>query len=266
MRITCPNCGAQYEVPDEVIPEEGRDVQCSNCGDTWYQVHPDHADDAAIGETEVDAQPEQMLADDPGYDDSDDRDGDRQYGEPARSPLDSSVRDVLREEADREAELRASEIAGGLESQPELGLDGGDVNNAARRAEQARKRMSQLRDSALARPAATEDPATSDSRRGLLPDIEEINATLKSDESASMRNALTTHVEGAESEARKRGGFSRGFSISLIVVVALMLVYAKAPQISRTIPQLDPALNAYVAMLDQARFWLDARIGSLMGR
>ena len=42
MRITCPNCGAQYEVPDEVIPTEGRDVQCSNCGDTWFQAHPDH--------------------------------------------------------------------------------------------------------------------------------------------------------------------------------------------------------------------------------
>ena len=41
MRLTCPNCGAEYEVPDEVIPTSGRDVQCSNCGDTWYQYHPD---------------------------------------------------------------------------------------------------------------------------------------------------------------------------------------------------------------------------------
>ncbi|WP_163849005.1 zinc-ribbon domain-containing protein [Pseudooceanicola aestuarii] len=41
MRLTCPNCGAQYEVPDGVIPEDGRDVQCSNCGDTWFQAHPD---------------------------------------------------------------------------------------------------------------------------------------------------------------------------------------------------------------------------------
>jgi predicted Zn finger-like uncharacterized protein len=51
MRLTCPNCGAQYEVPDEVIPETGRDVQCSNCGDTWFQPHrdhvPEHAEDAA---------------------------------------------------------------------------------------------------------------------------------------------------------------------------------------------------------------------------
>lgn len=37
MRLTCPNCGAQYEVPEEAIPEDGRDVQCSNCGDTWFQ-------------------------------------------------------------------------------------------------------------------------------------------------------------------------------------------------------------------------------------
>lgn len=42
MRLTCPTCGAQYEVPAEVIPETGRDVQCSECGSTWFQHHPDH--------------------------------------------------------------------------------------------------------------------------------------------------------------------------------------------------------------------------------
>ena len=37
MRLTCPNCDAIYEVGDSVIPEEGRDVQCSACGTTWFQ-------------------------------------------------------------------------------------------------------------------------------------------------------------------------------------------------------------------------------------
>ena len=37
MRLICPNCGAQYEVPDDVIPSGGRDVQCSNCGHTWLE-------------------------------------------------------------------------------------------------------------------------------------------------------------------------------------------------------------------------------------
>ncbi|WP_417243909.1 zinc-ribbon domain-containing protein [Celeribacter sp.] len=43
MRLVCPNCDAQYEVDEKVIPENGRDVQCSNCGNTWFQT-PEHLD------------------------------------------------------------------------------------------------------------------------------------------------------------------------------------------------------------------------------
>ena len=46
MRLICPNCEAQYEVPDNAISMEGRDVQCSSCGHTWFQLHPDQ--EAAI--------------------------------------------------------------------------------------------------------------------------------------------------------------------------------------------------------------------------
>ncbi len=38
MRLICPNCNAQYEVDDNVIPSGGRDVQCSGCGHTWFQM------------------------------------------------------------------------------------------------------------------------------------------------------------------------------------------------------------------------------------
>ncbi|WP_424938830.1 zinc-ribbon domain-containing protein [Aliiroseovarius sp. S253] len=40
MRLVCPNCGAQYEVDDRVMPELGRDVQCSNCGHAWFHTPP----------------------------------------------------------------------------------------------------------------------------------------------------------------------------------------------------------------------------------
>lgn len=43
MRLICHNCGAQYEVDARVIPDTGRDVQCSNCGHTWFQK-PAHMD------------------------------------------------------------------------------------------------------------------------------------------------------------------------------------------------------------------------------
>ena len=41
MRLICPNCGAQYEIDVTLLPEEGRDVQCSNCRHAWYQRGPD---------------------------------------------------------------------------------------------------------------------------------------------------------------------------------------------------------------------------------
>ena len=48
MRLICPNCGAQYAVDARVIPDAGRDVQCSSCGHTWFQKHPDQ--DAELAE------------------------------------------------------------------------------------------------------------------------------------------------------------------------------------------------------------------------
>lgn len=37
-RITCPECGAVYEVPLTAIPSGGRDVKCAACGHDWYQL------------------------------------------------------------------------------------------------------------------------------------------------------------------------------------------------------------------------------------
>ncbi len=38
MRLVCPSCEAKYEVPEDAIPEAGRDVQCANCGHAWFQM------------------------------------------------------------------------------------------------------------------------------------------------------------------------------------------------------------------------------------
>ena len=36
MRLICPQCSVQYEVDGSLIPANGRDVQCSNCSETWF--------------------------------------------------------------------------------------------------------------------------------------------------------------------------------------------------------------------------------------
>ncbi len=117
MRLTCPKCNARYEVAQAAIPASGRDVQCSGCGHTWFQTHPDHPD--ASGPA-----PEPAAA--PGGADA--------APEHVHRELDPAVADILRQEAERETRLRARERETGLESQPELGLDFAAAA-AARRAE-----------------------------------------------------------------------------------------------------------------------------------
>ena len=38
MRLVCENCHATYEVADNAIPEEGREVQCAKCDHIWLQM------------------------------------------------------------------------------------------------------------------------------------------------------------------------------------------------------------------------------------
>jgi predicted Zn finger-like uncharacterized protein len=259
MRLICPNCDAQYEVADDVIPTEGRDVQCSNCGQTWFQNHPDHIPDDA----EDDDEGREYLAeqDDPPADDEERAEAPI----PQRRELDPSVADILRQEAELESQARA-QAADRLESQPELGLDSTETD-ADRRAREARERMARMRGEDLAPDQVSEAAATAaaiGSRRDLLPDIEEINSTLRS---TSDRQAGTTATAADaiedEPQARK-SGFRRGFSLMILLVVILGAIYAMAPEIAKAVPQVDPYLSAYVAQVDVIRVWLDGQVTGLL--
>lgn len=277
MRLTCPNCGAQYEVPDEVIPSEGRDVQCSNCGDTWFQAHPDFPVEAADLEPPPDPMPEPepepkpqeaaapahaRAAQDDLEDDTEDED-EVHTPPPAAAPrsgIDPDISDILRQEAEREAQLRAAE-AGGIESQGELGLDSATDDEVARRAREARDRMARIRGE---EPAPAANDVDSGSRRGLLPDIEEINSTLRGTADTTSSGKELGPVVAPPEPKRGGSGFSRGFAVVAIFAVVLLLIYANAPKIAQTVPQADPMLSAYVALVDQARLWLDTTVGPLL--
>ncbi|MEC3859822.1 zinc-ribbon domain-containing protein [Mesobacterium sp. TK19101] len=262
MRLICPNCGAQYEVPDDVIPQAGRDVQCSNCGHTWFQPHP--SQDAGLAE-ELD----ETL---PGMDWDEDEDlpprkpapvPERPVPEraaperPAPRPrsLDPKVADVLRAEAEREARARAAE-AGALESQPDLGLEDPDTAAPARRKREE--------DAAKAPAARASEVKQAGSRRDLLPDIDEINSTLRS---ASERRELETAQARAEDtfDAPGQSGFGKGFRYAILLAVILAAVYIMAPRILDLLPQAAPVIDPYVAAIDAARVWLDGLLGQALG-
>lgn len=314
MRLICPNCDAHYEVPDDVIPPEGRDVQCSSCGNTWFQPpagvedpeeiapahdrgpdddpvgapadgpedmperQPDINHDAApepqqdpaadVAEDDMRAAPAPSAAEmaDPALDDElDDEDGPASPPpNPALQPnleprqLDPDIASVLREEAARETRVRAAEM-GAVESQPDLGLDdmGGSMRSGDIRAKDVPGPAARPRGPNLAVPAMAAAAATS-SRRELLPDIEEINSTLRSTDQP--RHSEISEEIAAEPTRHARSSFRRGLMLVLLSMTLAVLAYVYADVIAAKVPGMAPTLVSYVDWVDGLRGWLDQKV------
>ena len=289
IRLICPNCGAQYDVPAEVIPPDGRDVQCSNCAHTWFQKHPDDTEDRAEDPLAPPPSPPDAQDDLPPEASEED-----DWSEPEVAPaapkrgLDPEVAEVLRAEAEHERRQREAEA---IETQTELGLDEPFQDAQERRSREARARMAAMRgetepqgdaedaepgetapdtpQSAAARSgraAARAATAAAESRKELLPDVDEINQTLR----AGNEPRVTDSAEGRvgvddldAGSAQGKGGFARGFFLVVVLVAIAIAVYASAPQIEEALPQAAPLLDAYVAQVDVLRAWLDEVVGNL---
>lgn len=257
MRLICPNCGAQYEVADDVIPEDGRDVQCSNCAHTWFEnrgasdIEDEFADVTEASETF--------------NNDEDEIWGAEAYAPkppappkpaPKRQELDPVIADILREEAAREAASRRAEAESAIQDQPDLGLDSADAAPDQRTAE-VQKRMASLKGEPS--PNKPIISPTAASRSGLLPDIEEINSSLRAE---SERD--TGYDAPEQGVAKKKRGFRFGFFGSLFVLVLLLLAYVFAPKIIAAAPAAHGPLTAYVDTVDNGRLWLDQQMRAML--
>ncbi|MEQ6202315.1 zinc-ribbon domain-containing protein [Sulfitobacter sp. HNIBRBA2951] len=264
MRLICPNCDAQYEVPDDVMPKAGRDVQCSNCGQTWFQNHPDFEPTAEEAAEDIPAPDEEVAPPPPPPPPP--------AKEPERKQLDPAVADILRQEAEAEQAARRSAPQGGLESQPDLGMDLEDSMpeaEADRRAREARERMARLRgneDAQLKASTGAEEAAAAaalGSRRDLLPDIDEINSTLRSGSGRNGGAELEPEIE-APTHQRKRRGFRTGFLTVLLIFIVLAVLYIFAPRLAEAVPALEAPLQSYVMMVDNGRAWLDGKVQGIL--
>ena len=306
MRIICPNCGAQYEVPNDVVPETGRDVQCSNCGTTWFQRHPSQDTELAeeLGQkplskewsdpTPEDAPPTEPEAPTlntvepeapppvPSFDDYDEdyEKAPAVAAAPAlRRQLDPAIAELLREEAEREARARAEEAqrAQAFETQPDLGLQDPETE-VERHQREASERMARLKGEKVppAAPAPVEEPpaapvSQSASRRELLPDIDQINSTLRAGTDRRPAEADDHDTPGRTAAPRGDGpaipaksGSRAGFLTAVIIALGMGGTYAYAPQIVENLPAAQPHLDGYVQWVDGLRVWLDGKAQSLL--
>lgn len=306
MRIICPNCGAQYEVPNDVVPETGRDVQCSNCGTTWFQRHPSQdtelaeelgqkplskewsdpiPEDAPAAEPETPApaaeepeapRPAPALDD---YDEDYDKAPAVAAAPALRRQLDPAIAELLREEAEREARARAEEAqrAQAFDTQPDLGLQDPETE-AERHQREARERMARLKGEkvqAAPKPAPVEEPPTapaqSSSRRELLPDIDQINSTLRAGTDRRPAEADDHDTPGGAAAPRGEGaarpeksGSRAGFITAVAIALGMGGTYAYAPQIVETLPAAQPYLDGYLQWIDGFRLALDSKAQSLL--
>lgn len=240
MRLTCPNCEAQYEVADNAIPARGRDVQCSSCGHAWFQ-RPLAASVAAP----LDLEPSQAA-------DLQDDETAPARPAPQKRDLDPAVAEILRAEATREARERRQEAETALQSQeeftftPDPAPEGPDPEDDALSVSSglnpAPKRRSQI------------------PRRDLLPDIEEINSSLRA--KSVLRSGATAALteEEREERARRGRGFRIGFSSILLVALFAILLYSYADTVVETIPGLRAPIEVYVSQINAFRIWLDGQM------
>lgn len=277
MRLICPNCDAQYEVDDAAIPPTGRDVQCSSCGHAWFQIHTDAEPEPAVSpgpagpdasaamwsdpdgdgrvdpaETDAEVLTEQDLPPDPSKPAED--------AVPRRRGLDDSVLAVLREEAAREAAVRRAEAPPAMEMQTDLGLAlPPPPPPLPSSVLAARERFADLSVSPTELPAEDDIAARPASRRELLPDIEEINSTLRA---SSEPRGDEGSADADSREARERQGFRWGFVLILLVSVLIWSAYVLAPRIIAAVPASESAVQAYVLGVERARLGVDAALQS----
>lgn len=330
MRLVCPNCDAKYEVPEDAIPDAGRDVQCANCSHAWFQARERTASAVVTRRPEPNPQPVAAPTPQPEIPQTSSSDapapagiaaeleipaartGKSKSASKATPPLaeapepnidaattrsaseealptaepgsatsgpepvsadanlkpahgieawpetadeaeaaqtiaprevDDSVLAILREEAEREAKARLLERQP-LESAPEL------VDEAvpAARKKGAVKKPTPVPEE-VARPAA---------RRDLLPDVEEINSTLRQSEISAAESAGDMDMAGRYG----RGAFRSGFLLVLSMAILGAAIYIASAWLANLIPALEGPLESYVSLIDGIRLNMDSLMQS----
>jgi hypothetical protein len=168
---------------------------------------------------------------------------------PKQQVLDDGVASILREEAEREARVRTSNApAGGLETQPDLGL--GQSASV-----QTHERVAQINS-----PADEEENSHGVGRRGLLPDIEEINSTLE------VESGKGDVAGSASPEKARQNGFRRGVTAAFVLFAVMALLYVFAAKIADAIPATAGMLSAYVDWINSLRESIDSMMLSAVDK
>lgn len=245
MKLICPKCQAQYEIPDVAIPETGRDVQCANCDETWFQGHPGKSE--AVSDEVMDESSSDDI--EPASEDTHETD-DTHAAQvaaaisgasvskvdtvtetvPPRRELSPAVTDILRQEAAREQEARDANSE--------------EAGKASLKNEHARPGRDRLPE---------------------IPDIDDSNPRLNAKSEVEDSSEIIFDVDTDPPEAVRKSGFKRGFALMLILFGLALTLYMFAPLIAQKYPSLLEPLSTYVNAVNAGRDWLNELVSGFLG-
>ncbi len=220
-------------MPDDAIPATGRDVQCSDCGQTWF-ARPENPSDKAVGET---PRPRPAPKAPPRPYPPQERDP-----LPPRQELDASVKDILQQEVDREVAARKADANAALERQQDLGLDDLPATAPATSATEIEER------------------APAEKSKDSLPDVDDLDTDM--DEALSGLQPREKEIPAEDPtklKRRNRFGFQFGFWVAIAILILAFFIYKDAPIIQKNIPATTDYLNSYVSWVDGLRSWLSEK-------
>ena len=234
MRLICTECNAQYEIDAALLPDAGREVQCSSCGHVWFQEKTPQPKPQPAAMAPV-APPEPTLAPTP------EQAAPPPEAQPTPRKVDEKVLGILREEAEFESRQRARE-ASTLETQPDLGLAGAAPWPSAAERKEKTPEPEPRSEAERAAPAA-------------FPDIEDISASLEPIGNRRMGRS-NAEFELPATETERKSSFWTGLAVPVVLAVILIIPYVMAPEIVDVLPASEPALTSYVNAVDEMRIRL----------
>ena len=232
IRLICPGCAAEYRIPDNAIPAQGREVECSACGNVWHATPR-----LALSDPQVRAAAE-LPADPP----------------PLNRRLPASVLDILRDEVEHERRARAADEGEPTPAKP------APAQRPAADPEWPATTITRHQDPkpvapALPEPAPVPPAPAQPARTALVP------ARVVSEPAPEPVRQDAPAPRAAPN--RKRGGYGVGFGLAVLLAAGVVALYLLAPALADRGAWGD-GLMQFRADLDGARLWLQDRADGLI--
>jgi predicted Zn finger-like uncharacterized protein len=258
MRLTCPNCAATYDLPEDRVPAGGGHVQCSACHTRWFAraaPAPERlSEDEIITRLETRAARPRLAAEG----------ARRPFGETQtpRPDLDPPAAQAMGDAPAAETTGEAP-VLRATAGEPSLRVTDQAVAAPAAMAETPRAAQAPA---PILFPAADRPAPAAELGKEGSPPVPPTPLRPRQAERFETLKPARKAPEPVRARSRRRGRFALGLLLALVLTGAGLAAYLRPESVTARAPTAAPVLDGYVARVDAARGWIETRLGPLRDR